>query len=148
MTLEVDDMQRKTGFTLVELVVVILILGILAGVAAPKLFDTSSKASDNSARTTLAIVRDAVELFAAENGGALPRHDSEANFLTDIMPLIRGSIFPTCPVGANAGSNAVSVAATTGGAQGWRYNTGEFFINSGALTANPDDAATLTYDAL
>lgn len=35
------------GFTLIELVVVILILGILAGVAAPKLLSVSGEATDN-----------------------------------------------------------------------------------------------------
>ncbi len=141
-------MNKKSGFTLIELVVVILILGILAGVAAPKLFNTSAKASDNSAKTTLSIVRDAVEIFAAENGGNRPRHDTEANFLLDILPSLRGNDFPTCPVGANSGSKAVSVAAATGGTQGWRYNAGEFFINSGEFTANNDDPGTLKYEEL
>ncbi len=141
-------MKNRTGFTLIELVVVILILGILAGVAAPKLFDTSAKASDNSARTTLSIVRDAIELFAAENGSTLPRGDNEANFQADIMLFLRGTVFPTCPVGANAGTNTVSVDSSTGGDEGWRYYGGEFFINSAANTANTADVGTLTYDAL
>ncbi|MEM8945432.1 MAG: prepilin-type N-terminal cleavage/methylation domain-containing protein [Planctomycetota bacterium] len=147
-------MNTNKGFTLVELVVVILILGILAGVAAPKFFDTSAKANDNSARTTLAIIRDAIEIYTAENGGTPPRNSNEANFLTDIMPYIRGSVFPTCPAGENAGSNNILMGAATtpAGGEGWRYNVasnvGEFFINSDDLTANQDDDPTLNYDEL
>lgn len=128
-------MKGRKGFTLVELVVVILILGILAGVAAPKLFDTSAKATDNSVRTTLAIVRDAIELYAAENG-SVPAWTNEAAFKTALDPYIRGSLFPNCPVGANAGASTISNAAATDDSTAWRYNTGEFFINDGGASAS------------
>lgn len=121
-------MNSNKGFTLVELVVVILILGILAGVAAPKLFDTSEKANENSARTSLSVIRDAIELYAAENG-SVPAWVDEATFKSDLDPYLRGSAFPICPVGANAGASTITNAGTTGGAAAWRYNGGEFFIN-------------------
>ena len=60
-------MDRRAAFTLVELVVEIMLLGILAGVAAPKLLNTSRQATENGLRQTLAVVRDAIELYAAQN---------------------------------------------------------------------------------
>ncbi|MFC4161749.1 type II secretion system protein [Chitinimonas lacunae] len=43
-------MNRQTGFTLIELIAVILILGILAAVAAPKLIDLGSDARSGVVR--------------------------------------------------------------------------------------------------
>jgi len=63
---------RRNGFTLIELVVVIMILGILAGVAAPKLLSVGGDATDNGLKQSLSIIRDAIELYAADNGGNLP----------------------------------------------------------------------------
>ena len=65
-------MDKRVGFTLIELVVVIMILGILAGVAAPKLLKTSAAATDNGLKQTLSVVRDAIEMYAAEHNGVLP----------------------------------------------------------------------------
>lgn len=142
---------RRTGFSLVELVVVIMILGILAAVAAPKLLQTSGTATDNGLKQSLSVVRNAVELYAAEHGGALPRSDSVANFKADLAPYLRK--FPEVPVGPTAGDAAQSVdvkfgTGTTGEpspTKGWYFNTstGQFFVNYNG-TAN--DGAT-SYDS-
>ncbi len=140
-------MSRRKGFTLIELVVVIMILGILATVAAPRLLSTSAAATDNGLKQTLSVIRDAIERYAAENGGQLPGPD-EAGFLAAVSPYIRGQ-FPKCPVGANKNANIDVTAAdpitTTAAATGWAYSTvtGEFIVNSGAATASD---ATVTYD--
>jgi general secretion pathway protein G len=136
-------MDKRQGFTLVELVVVVMILGILAAVAAPKLLGTSGTATDNGLRQTLGVVRDAIERYAAENGGTFPG----ATFTTQIAPYMRGT-FPTCPVGNKNANVAVGTVNTVGGTEGWRYNTstGEFMVNSTALdNTKPTAAAYNTY---
>ena len=90
-------MRKHKGFTLIELVVVVMILGILAAVAAPKLLGTSSTASDNGLKETLGVVRDAIERYTAEHGGALPgQAGTEAGLKTDLLPYLR--VFPKSPL--------------------------------------------------
>ena len=129
-------MDKRKGFTLVELVVVVMILGILAAIAAPKLLGTSGTATDNGLRQTVSVVRDAIERYAAEHNGDFPGSD-EATFKSELAPYLRGS-FPTCPVGDKndevevVGLSTVPLPANASGTKGWRYSTstGEFIVNS------------------
>lgn len=143
-------MQKRKGFTLVELVVVVMILGILAAVAAPKLLGTSGTATDNGLRQTLSVVRDAIERYAAENAGSFPG-TNEATFKTEIAPFLRGA-FPTCPVGNESAEVFVDNSATVplgvqAGTASWRYSyqTGEFIVNSPDTDNSDVPAAYNTY---
>jgi general secretion pathway protein G len=145
--------KNLQAFTLVELVVVVMILGILAAIAAPRLLGASNQAFDNGAKQSLGVVRNAIDKYTAEHAGALPGADGqELTFKTDIKSYLRGQDFPTCPVAAK--NNAIRmmsgsgpIASSIGGTStthSWVYQfeTGEFYINSNA-TAN--DGVT-TYD--
>ena len=91
-------MSRRAGFTLIELVVVIMILGILAGVAAPKFFNTSGTATDNGVKQTLAIVRDAIELYNVEVRRHARLHRARARTSSPQWQIYARK-FPSCPVG-------------------------------------------------
>src|SRR3989338_5102479 len=57
----------KRGFTLIELVMVIVILGILAATALPRFVDLSNKAKESEAKGSLGAIRAAVAIKYAEN---------------------------------------------------------------------------------
>ena len=65
-------MQGVKGFTLVELLIVVIIIGILAAVAIPQFSESSTDAKLAALDADLAAMRSAVELFYHEHGGAYP----------------------------------------------------------------------------
>lgn len=125
---------KRSAFSLVELVVVVLILGIIAAVAAPRMFDTAGEARENSTRTSLAILRDAIELYKARNGS----YPAAATLPTQLRTFLKGP-FPAVQMGANQNANVVvttqdPITAPEAGGAGWVYNetTGEMMINDAA----------------
>jgi general secretion pathway protein G len=121
---------KRSGFTLVELVVVVLVLGILAAVAAPRLMNTAANARTNGTKQSLGIVRNAIELYKSESGSFPPA----ATLATALQPYLKGP-FPTSQVGnvnnTVVASTASPIAAPEAGGAGWAYNqaTGDFVVN-------------------
>jgi general secretion pathway protein G len=130
-------MNSRKGFTLIELVVVVMVIGIIAAIAVPKLVNITGAAADNAAAQSLGVLRNAVETYAAEHAGNLPTGD-EAAVKTALLPYIRGQ-FPRCPVGPGTGDGISVVTAGTplvgtGDAtptKAWKYDStsGEIIIN-------------------
>jgi len=62
----------RASFTLVELLIVVMIIGILAAVAIPQSGNTSEEAKIAALRRSLSCVRSAVERYRQEHGGRFP----------------------------------------------------------------------------
>jgi len=117
----------------VELVIVILILGILAAVAAPRMFDTAGNARTNATRHSLSVVRDAIQLYRASNGALPGELGTEADLKADLATMLNGP-FPRAEVG-NTGDTVrlqtSGAALAVSGTQSWAYDnvTGQFIVN-------------------
>jgi general secretion pathway protein G len=59
---------RPHGFTLIELIVVMAIVALLVSIAAPRYFRSIERARENSLRTSLNVMRDAIDQFDADKG--------------------------------------------------------------------------------
>lgn len=59
--------QVKRAFTLIEILIVVVILGILAAIVIPQFTDASQQATDSSVRSQLQTLRSQIELFRVKN---------------------------------------------------------------------------------
>jgi general secretion pathway protein G len=64
--------KMKKAFTLVEILIVVAILGILAAMTLPTIQGHITEAKESAAKDTLRILRNAIELYAAQHNGIAP----------------------------------------------------------------------------
>lgn len=61
-------MKRSKGFTLIELLVVMTIVALLASIVAPRYFASLQRSKETALRTSLNVMRDAIDQYAADRG--------------------------------------------------------------------------------
>lgn len=103
-----NSRQSRQGFTLIELVIVVSILAILAGVMIPKLAGRAAKARDARRLADIRAVTTAIQAFYADHGSYPDFNENEAtggwdvsfdgNFINELTNKGYLTEFPTDPI--------------------------------------------------
>ncbi len=85
-------MQAKRGFTLVEILIVVVILGILAAIVIPQFTQASTEAKTNSLCSDLQTLRSQIELYKVQHNDtppALATFTNQMTLTTDITGAVK-----------------------------------------------------------
>ncbi len=72
-------MKKTNGFTLIELMIVVAIVGILAAIAVPKFADLVRKANEGATKGNLGALRSSVTIYYAEQSGTWPNPTADGD---------------------------------------------------------------------
>ena len=121
---------NKKGFTLIELMIVVAIIGILAAIAIPKFADLINKSKEGATKGALSSVRSALQVYYGDNEGVFPTDNlavltASAKYITSI-PVAKIPGTGHADSGVVTTASTITVAgvfdpATAADAGGWTY---------------------------
>ena len=154
---EMESLRRSTAFTLVEILIVVVIVGVMAAIAIPAISGSANDAGDVTAAMVERELNAAAQRYASDHG----RYPSLANVANELVRFTSASgdvasaksavyrfgpyldAMPAAPTGLNAGLSTVVQTGSTA-ASGWHYDetTGRFTLNVSAGAPDASDSSS------
>jgi general secretion pathway protein G len=134
-------MRKRRGFTLVEVLIVVIILGILAAIVVPQFSSASTDAKLSALKTNLQTIRSQIQMYKLQHNDTLPALNTFVEQMT-LASKIDGATAALGSAGYNLGpylqaipnnpyTNTNTVGAGEIGSSAWYYDatTGTFRAN-------------------
>jgi prepilin-type N-terminal cleavage/methylation domain-containing protein len=142
MTLsKIKKLKDERGFTIVELLIVIVVIAILAAIVIVAYNGIQNRAKTQSANASATVIQKKIEAYAAANSGNYPSATTIANYTTALNTYTESSISSSgitlgTPTGATGDEKKVEVSnCATVGATGYRVRFWDFGANPAAISA-------------
>jgi general secretion pathway protein G len=162
MTAIRNNRARKTGFTLIEILIVVIILGILAAIVIPQFSSASNDARRSNVQTTAQTLRSQIALYRLQHQDKLPvvtgtggadfwehmtKYSNEAGTSLSTAKVVSTGI-KFGPYMQQIAPNALNslttvVDGTSNAAAGYVYDYGTTGIGSGQIWGTDADGSTL-----
>ena len=110
-------LMSKKGFTLVELMIVIVIMGILVAVAIPVYGAVTKNAEAKTCKSNMSNIKSMAatyQMTGGTDGGLVAIPSGGLNLATDssFAKLFEGGVLPKCPVAKEEGAGDYSITMT------------------------------------
>ena len=126
---------KKKGFTLIELMIVVAIIGILAAIAIPKFAELIRKSSEGASKGNLGALRSAMSIYYGDMEGSYPANVSALTIGGKYLTVVPPAKAPNYHADGSA-VVLMSAAATPSDAGGWWYNDTIGDANVGNVLVN------------
>jgi prepilin-type N-terminal cleavage/methylation domain-containing protein len=107
--MKTNKTSRKAGFTLVEIMIVVAIIGLLAAIAIPNFIKARATSQQNACINNLKQISGAIDEWALETGQNSGATVASVATVSAYIKLNQASSIPTCP------ANGTYTTTTVGG---------------------------------